>query len=412
MTRQAARQLTFLVVTSLVGLAACTPPAAPVEDAPSSVAAPGVPSARKVVVSLPTASPTDAPTTEPSDTAMPSPTVSPTALPSATATAAQPSGTVAPPADGLPASFELTGLTHVYQKWNNCGPSTVLMALSPFGIHLDQMDVQAQIKPDREDTNVTPEELAAFARGQGLRARVRVNGDRDIVRALLRAGVPVIAEQWIHVEGRGEMGHYRVAVGYDDPASEFVAQDSYYGPGRRFSYDDFDRMWRPFAGAYVAVYRPEQEAAVAAAIGADWSDEAMRARALADHEARAAAAPADPWAWFALGEVRSQAGQAAGAVEAFDRAIAIGLPFRAFWYQFGYYRALVATGAYDRALAHADATIDTMKGENLEESHYWRGVALRHVGRDEEARESFERALAFNPLFAPAQGALAGAPTP
>ena len=143
------------------------------------------------------------------------------------------------------------------------------------------------------------------------------------------AGVPVVAEQWIDVEGRGEMGHYRLVIGFDDAAGELVVNDSYYGALRRHSDDDFERMWRPFVGAYVAVFRPEQEPAVRAAIGADWDDAAMWARARADHEAWAAGAPADAWAHFALGVVRARQADHPGAVEAFDRALRSGgVPLR------------------------------------------------------------------------------------
>jgi tetratricopeptide (TPR) repeat protein len=310
----------------------------------------------------------------------------------------------APVASGL---VVLPGIAHTWQKWNNCGPSTVLMALSAFGLTLDQLDVAAQIKPDREDTNVSPDELAAFARVQGLEAIVRLNGDRHVARALLRSGVPVLAEQWIDVEGRGQMGHYRLITGFDDSAGEFVVHDSYYGPSRRHAFDDLERMWRPFLGTYVVVYRAAQEPAVRAAIGADWDDDAMRSRALERAQAWSVSDANEAWAWFALGEARAGLGDFGGSVAAFDRAIAIGLPFRAFWYQFGYYRALVETGAYERAVAHADMTLETMGGENLEESHYWRGVALARMGRMEEARASLERALEFNPLFEPARAALA-----
>ncbi len=85
---------------------------------------------------------------------------------------------------------------------------------------------------------------------------MRFNGNRDIARALLRAGVPVMAEQWIDVHGRGEMGHYRVLIGYDDSTGELIAHDSYYGGSRRFGYDEFDRMWLPFLGAYVVAVSP------------------------------------------------------------------------------------------------------------------------------------------------------------
>jgi tetratricopeptide (TPR) repeat protein len=219
--------------------------------------------------------------------------------------------------------------------------------------------------------------------------------------------VPVIAEQWIDVEGRGEMGHYRLVIGYDDRAGEVTVNDSYYGANRRHAYDAFERMWRPFVGAYVVLYREDQENAVRAAIGSDWNDGAMWTRVLAEEADWARREPESAWASFALGEAREQVGDHAGAVAAFDRAVVIGLPFRAFWYQFGYYRALVETGAYPQVIAQADVTLASMDGENLEESRYWRGVALRGLGREAEARAEFETALRFHPLFAPAREALA-----
>jgi hypothetical protein len=280
------------------------------------------------------------------------------------------------------------------------------MVLSAFGVQVDQQELAAEVKPDREDTNVTPEEIGELLRSHGLQALVRYGGGTDIVRGLVRSGVPVLAEQWIDVEGRGQMGHYRVVVGYDDVAAEFTVQDSYYGPRRRYSYDEFERMWRPFVGAYVVAFTPQQRSAVEAALGADMDETAMWARVLAETAQRAVAAPDDPWAWFALGEARSRVADYSGAVEAFDRARSIGLPFRAFWYQFGLYRSLIELGSYERVIELADETLATMNGENLEESHYWRGMALERLGRVDEARASYEAALAFNRLFEPAREAL------
>jgi tetratricopeptide (TPR) repeat protein len=285
------------------------------------------------------------------------------------------------------------------------------MAESVYGRDLDQLQVAADLKPDREDTNVTPDELAALARRHGLSALVRYDGNGDKVRALVRTGVPVIAEQWIDIEGRGEMGHYRVVTGFDDARSVFLVQDSYYGANRTYSYDDFERMWRPFLGVYVVVYEPPMEGAVRAALGADADEAAMWQRAVADQEERARRDPGDAWASFALGEALSRVGRNEEAVAAFDRAMAVGLPFRAFWYQFGYYRSLAATAQYERIVSQADATLATMKGENLEESRYWRGVALRALGREAEAEVEFQTALFYNPLYQAARDALAASPT-
>jgi len=287
------------------------------------------------------------------------------------------------------------------------------MAMSAHGVAIDQLAAAAELKPDREDTNVTPDELAAYIGRHGLVARVRYGADRGRLRALVRAGAPVIVEHWVSVEGRGEMGHYRVVTGYDDDAAAFTAADSYYGPSERYAYAEVEAMGRPFLGAYVVVHRPEQASAVAAALGPDADDAAMWARVGADVTAYAAAAPDDPWAHVALGEWRARRGDAEGAVDAYARARQIGLPFRALWYQFGYAAALYETGAHDALVALADETTASMKGENLEEWHVWRGRALAALGRADEARAAFAHALAFHPGFAPAVAALAaldGAP--
>jgi tetratricopeptide (TPR) repeat protein len=203
------------------------------------------------------------------------------------------------------------------------------------------------------------------------------------------------------------MGHYRVAIGYDDAAEQIIAQDSYYGARRVYSYAEFEAMSRPFVGAYVAVYPPGAEAAVQAALGADRDASALYRRLAASYAAAVAADPSDRWGWFGLGEALARAGDHAAAVDAFQNADALGLPFRTYWYQFGHYEALIATGRYAEALALADRTLESMQNENLEESHYWRGVALRELGRVDEARASFERASTWNPLYDAPRAALA-----
>lgn len=313
-----------------------------------------------------------------------------------------------PPGHGAlaPERHRLPGVVHTWQKWNNCGPSSVMMALSAFGMSIDQLEIAAVLKPDREDTNVSPEELAEYIRGRGLGAIVRPNGDAASARALVAAGLPVIAEQWIDVEGRGEMGHYRVLVGYDDASGELIAMDSYYGADRRLPYAQVEAEWRPFSGVFVAVYAEEQSDALAAALGADIEERAAWSRALQRAAAWAGAEPNAPWAWFALGEARSRLGDWRGSVDAFERANAIGLPMRAYWYQFGFARSLLELGMHERLLAQADVTLETMQGENLEEWHVYRGHALAALGRRTEAREAFERAVAFNPSSSMARAAL------
>jgi len=409
------------LLAGALALGGCGAPGAAKHVAPSVEAAAARDVAWPTAINAHPLAPRSAPSEQPPGSASPTPApAAPSALPpeveplpppvepEPAPSALPPEGALAPVPAVLDAgAHRLAGLTHTWQKWNNCGPSSAVMALSAFGIARDQLEAAAELKPHDRDTNVTPDELAAYLGRQGLEALVRPGGNRERVRALLRAGVPVLAEQWIAVDGRGEMGHYRVLFGFDDVLGVVLAMDSYYGANRAIPYDVLEAEWRPFLGTYVVGFLPGQRDAVLAALGPDRDAGAAWARVSAILEGEAAGGgKGAAWTWFALGEARERTGDGAGAIGAFERAIAFGLPVRAFWYQFGYARALAAAGAWDRLLAHADATVGTMDGQNLEEWHFWRGQALRALGREVEAVAAFERALAFNANLAPARAAL------
>lgn len=103
-------------------------------------------------------------------TATPLPPPSPTSIP--------PTPTITP--TPLPAQARISPVYHQFQDWNNCGPATLAMALSYFNIGVSQYDVARVVKPDPEDRNVSPWELAAYAHDQpNLDARYRTNGTLD-----------------------------------------------------------------------------------------------------------------------------------------------------------------------------------------------------------------------------------------
>lgn len=76
--------------------------------------------------------------------------------------------------------------------------------------------------------------------------------------------------------------------------------------------------------------------------------------------------------------------------------------------QFGPYQAYYRVGRYEDIMTLARATLDVT--DNLEEWHYWLGMALLAQGGTDNARREFESALTFNPNFVPAREALAKIP--
>ncbi len=369
---------------------------------------------------LPSATPTAAlPAT---NTAVPAPqeitaTPEPTQTLPPTFTPPPPTATLPP----IPAQVRLAGVTHKFQEWNNCGPATLSMTLTYFGVQASQRDTAAFLKPNPEDRNVSPPEMVAYVHEKTeLEALTRVNGDQQTVRRLLAAGFPVILEIGIEPPGEfqwmGWYGHYMLVVAYDDAKRQFWVYDSWLGTseeplqnadpdGRVLTYDTVAEFWPHFNRNYIVLFEPERAAAVAEIIGAEMDDTIMWQNALTAMRAETAAAPDNAFYWFNLGTAYNHAGQYAEAAAAYDQARAIGLPWRMLWYQFGPYEAYYQAGRYQDVLLLADATLKDRP--YFEESFYYRGLAQAALGETSAARQDLEKAASFNPHFIPAADALA-----
>ncbi|MCC7165563.1 MAG: C39 family peptidase [Anaerolineae bacterium] len=308
------------------------------------------------------------------------------------------------PQFSLPPSVYLQSVKWEAQWWNNCGPATLGMYLSYYGRDDGQRLIAPITKPDPEDKNVSPNELAAYAERIGMRTLIRENGTLDQMKAFLANEIPVMIETAFDPprKQQGWMGHYKLLVGYDD--AQFTFMDSYNGPDQKISFQQTDNDWRAFNRLYFVVYPADREATVREIVGADWDDRVMYENAA--HRARddIQANSGDAFAYFNLGTSLNGLEQFEQAAAAFDQARLLKIPWRMMWYQFGVYRAYYETKRYDEILALADATL--RGSDNLEESHYSRGLALVGLGRDTEARAAFEAALRYNKNFRPAQDAL------
>jgi tetratricopeptide (TPR) repeat protein len=363
----------------------------------------------------------------------PHPEFAPTPLPAATVDAgifaSQLQAATATPSSGTNQAFalpsyqpalpavELTGFTHMWQTWNNCGPATLATNLSFFNHYLDQAEVAAVLKPNRDDKNVSPEEMVAYAQSQGFQARVFINGNEERLKLLLSNYIPILIETWLDPEDEGGLGHYRLLIGYDDAARQWIASDSYVGTGVdpngqyrgiRISYDALDPLWAVFNRAHVVVYNDQMAPLVQAIIGEDMSQAIMWHNSLARFQREIQERPNDPFVWFNLGSTLMAMGQYQQAATAYDQARAIGLPWRMLWYQFGPFQAYYETGRYDELIALADATINTSGGQ-VEELYYWKGMALAAKQDIASAQQAWEKALSLKPSYTKAAVAMSEA---
>ncbi len=394
------------VVRALPGRYAVRLPAVLLELRYPNSAMLSTPETQSTYITVPTLPPTLTPT--------PLPTVgnTPEVTPKPTSTLL-PTSTPLPP---LPESFSITGLRHERQGWNNCGPTTLAMALSYWGRTETQADIAPVLKPDSEDKNVSPEEMADYVHSLDLEALIRVGGDLQLLKRLLVNGYPVIVETWVVRDERDQLGHYLLLTGYDDAEQHFLTYDSLHGPDLPIGYAEFDELWRVFNRVYMVVAPAEYVMNLADVLGAPANErwavehalEVARAEAKAPPEtcvAYAACNDARTFAWFNVGSNLVALERYEEAAAAYDQSRILGLHYRMLWYQFGPYEAYYAVGRYNAVIKLASETLKITR--NLEESYYWRGRAYQAQGDIDAARDDYQTALRYHEEWPPAGEALA-----
>ncbi len=320
-----------------------------------------------------------------------------------------------------PASARLENITHTFQDWNNCGPATLTSALTHFGLYLQQPDVAFALKPNPEDRNVSPFEITNYVnKFTDLSALDRTNGNIDILRQAVAAGFPVIVEIGLYPPGEYAwmdwFGHYLLAVAYDDETKTVWVYDSWMGTsenpgenahdlGRTLSYDELDQIWRHFNRSYIMLFPSDKQTHAEAIVGEQMNDGLMWARSLQRVQLEIEAESDNPFLWFNLGAIYTNLGEFDQAAAAFDKARAIGLPWRMLWYQFTPYEAYYQLGRYQDIIALADVTLENRP--YFEESYYYKGLALAALGEENEAQKNWQNAVDFNPNYMPAVTALA-----
>jgi tetratricopeptide (TPR) repeat protein len=396
-----------LLVLSLVWLAAaCGPGYEPgaATDMAQAPASPSLPEPAATISRIGGVTP-NAPSSQPTSLSSARPDAQPAVIPTSKPSAlpARPTSTPQGKQPALPEQVDLK-LTHEYQKWNNCGPVSLSVVASYFGIPRDQFQAAAEVKGGEFDKNVGPNEMQAYLESLGLRAIVRVNGSQEEIMSLLAAKIPVIVQQWLLKPDNELVGHYRVVQGYDRRMGSFDTSDPYTPPHKQYSFADFERFWQPWNHRYIVAFRPDQEGVVRQVLGADFDEAQNSARGAQAVTAAIAGNPNDAYAYFSLGDDRLARGDAPGAVAAYDKAYALGMLPHFSWYNFGPYEALYRTGNYQRIF---DLSAPVLKdANNVEELHFWRGKAWLALDQKDKATAEFTLAVQLNAHYTEARDML------
>jgi tetratricopeptide (TPR) repeat protein len=298
----------------------------------------------------------------------------------------------------------LTGFEWEQQGYNNCGPASIRTLMSYWGVEFTETQAASYLKPDPEDPNVRPDEIAEYVEQYNYHALIRVDGNFDIIKKFILAGYPVLIESGYDPEPEtvGWTSHYLTIAGFSNDG--FIVMDTYRRPNWFYAYNEVDYYWRQFNRRYVIIYKPEQLAAVASIIGEDMDDTVMNEGALASARAESSLNHDDPYAWFNLGSTLVSLGRYEDAAAAFDEARTLGLPSRFLWYQFSPYEAYLQVGRYEDVITLADAVLAK---KSSEEAFYYKGLALEGLGEMDKARVQIALAVRYNQNYQAAKEALA-----
>ena len=300
-----------------------------------------------------------------------------------------------------PTAKVLTGGYQTYQTFNNCGPASLSMDLSYFGVNISQYVLGDELRPyqvasgDNDDKSTTLYEMAHKAESLGFATYYRPNGNVELIKNFISAGIPVITRTWLHKDDY--IGHYRVVKGYDDAEGVIIQDDSFQGANIKFSYDEFNNLWEGFNYEYLVILKPEQKALAETIIGADLNETTAWNNSIKISEGVLAKDPGNIFARFNMSTAYYHLGEYQKSTNAYE-AVESKLPFRMLWYQIDPILAYQKLGDYDRVLAITQHLIEN-GNRAFSEAYQIRGEVYQAQGKTTEANAEFEKVKLYNKNF-------------
>ncbi len=298
----------------------------------------------------------------------------------------------------IPKREVLTGGKHMYQTYNNCGPASLSMTLSYFGINVSQEELGQQLRPyqnqegDNDDKAVTFKEQAEKAKEFGLNVYQRPAGNIRMVRELISQGLPVVVKTWLKPDE--DIGHFRVIKGYDQEKKILIQDDSYQGKNIAFTYQEFDQLWQSFNYEFMVLFPDEKQKQVDKILGQRVNEKESWKLAEGLAEKQIADDPNDVQAQYNLLRANYYLGDYETAVEIFED-IKDQLPRRMLWYQFEPILAYYQLEDYDQVLDLTQQVFDS-QNRAASEYHYLRGKIFEKRGQQDKAEEEFRLAETYN----------------
>ncbi len=285
-------------------------------------------------------------------------------------------------------NYTIPQTKQIFQTFNNCGPASLSMALSYYGVNISQQELGQRLRPyqnpqgDNDDKSVFFPEMAQAAQEHGMVTYMRPNGSIELLKTFVANDIPVVVRTWLHP---GEdIGHYRLVRGFDDKT--LLQDDSFEGGNLKFSYQAFNDLWEPFGYQYLIIV-PKEKQAVVEAILADELDEKVAWQHTLQRAQKENNLFNQSVAHYYLGNYKES-------VEAFEK-VQPSLPPRMLWYQTEPIQSYLELGNYDKVLS---MTQNILERNNLaySELYIMRGKVYQKQGKTELAETEYAKARQYN----------------
>ena len=305
---------------------------------------------------------------------------------------------IEPIPDRLSTAKTLINDYHIYQTFNNCGPASLSMALSYYGINVSQKTLGDQLRPfqnprgDNDDKAVTLQEIGKKAGEYGLLYYFRPMGTPELVKQFIYNDMPIVALTWL--KDGDYIAHFRVIKGYDDSAGVFIQDDSYNGKNLDYTYAEFNRLWSSFNYQYMVLIQPEKKEIAEKILGENFDEKIAWQNAKEESERKLLMDSGSLYDWFNLSVADYYLEDYEGAVEAYEM-VAGRLPFRMLWYQIEPILAYEKLGDDEKVLEMTAEVLDN-GNRAFSELYQIRGRIFMKQGDLDAAREEFEKVLYYN----------------
>lgn len=287
---------------------------------------------------------------------------------------------------------------HVFQTFNNCGPASLSMALSYYGINVSQKELGEALRPyqnakgDNDDKSVTLDEMAAKAQEYGFLTYHRTGGDLQIIQRFISNDIPVIARTWLHENDY--IGHFRVIKGFSTVSREIIQDDSYEGKNLIFSMDKFNKLWEAFNYEYLVIVPKDKKELAEEILGRAVDEKYSWEKSKSTSQQQLTKDPNNVYAAFNLSVAEYYLGNYQASIDAYE-SVQSKLPMRMLWYQIEPILAYQKLNRYEKVFQITDQILNN-HNRAFSELYIIRGEIYRDQGNETAANDEFEKAKFYN----------------